>query len=307
MHNVTHTYHPEITELIPPTNYSTTTPQQTIFPTQFSLNQVYMTGTNSFPHSPSIYNVQPTSHSSQQRVFPSLRYSPENLKFIHKFNFQFSDLTDTEYITLCNLLLKYKTCYATHKNDVGKIAFPFRIRLKPNAQLLTQRPFKVPIHYRDKLNTLLNDLEKHNIIKQIGSSPHDKPVYGTTYINPPIIIPKGDSIKCVLDARHLNSNTEQSDESWPIEPLASQLARANKKYKSAIDLMYAYAHTLLTKKLSNLQVSLQAINSSLFYEAFMVSKAFQIFLLNKCHHSLKHLLNKVLLLYTSMIFTPIKF
>ena len=44
---------------------------------------------------------------------------------------------------------------------------------------------------------------------------------------------------------HLNSNTEQSDESWPIEPLAPQLARANKKYKSAIDLMYAYAHTPL--------------------------------------------------------------
>ena len=49
----------------------------------------------------------------------------------------------------------------------------------------------------------------------------------------------------LLDARHLNSNTEQSDESWPIEPLAPQLARANKKYKSAIDFMYAYAHTPL--------------------------------------------------------------
>ena len=187
-----------------------------------------MTDTNSIPHPPSLYNVHPTSHSSQQRVFPSLSYSTENLKFIHKFNFQFSDLTDTEYVTLCNLLLKYKTCYATHKNDVGKIATPFRIRLKRNAQLLTQRPSKVPIHYRDKLNTLLKDLEKHNIRKQIDSSPHDKPIYGTTYLNPLIIIPKGDSIKCVLDARHLNSNTDQSDESWPIEPLAPQLTRANK-------------------------------------------------------------------------------
>ena len=35
------------------------------------------------------------------------------------------------------------------KTMVGKIATPFRIRLKPNAQLLTQRPSKVPIHYRD--------------------------------------------------------------------------------------------------------------------------------------------------------------
>ena len=87
IHNVTHTYHPEITELFPPTNYSPTTEQQTIFLSQFSLNQVYMTDTNSLPHSPSLYNVQPTSHSSQQRVFPSLPYSPENLKFIHKLIF----------------------------------------------------------------------------------------------------------------------------------------------------------------------------------------------------------------------------
>ena len=201
---------------------------------------------NDIPNQTSpLYNVQPTSHTSEKRIFPSLPYTSENLKFINKFNFQFSDLTDSEYITLCNILLKYKTCYATHKNDDGKISTPFRIRLKPNAQLMTQRPSKVPIHYRDKLNVLLKGFEKDNIIKQIGYSPQDKPVYGTTYLNPLIIIPKGDTIKCVLDARHLNSNTEQSDESWPIEPLAPQLARANKKYKSAIDLMYAYAHTPL--------------------------------------------------------------
>ena len=192
-----------------------------------------------------LYNVQPTSHTSEKRIFPSLPCTSENLKFINKFNFQISDLTDTEDITLCNILLKYKTCYATHKNDVGTISTPFRIRLKPNAQLMTQRPSKVSIHYRDKLNVLLKELEKYNIIKQIGSFPQDKPVYGTTYLNPLIIIPKGDTIKCVSDARHLYSNTKQSDESWPIEPLAPQLARANKKYKSAIDLMYAYAHTPL--------------------------------------------------------------
>ena len=117
---------------------------------------------------------------------------------MNKFNFQFSDLTDNEYITLCNLLLKYKTCYATQKNDVGKSAIPFCIRLKPNAQLITQRPSKVPIQYRDKLNTLLKELEKYNIIEQIGSSPQDKPVYAITFMPNPLIIPKGDSINCVL-------------------------------------------------------------------------------------------------------------
>ena len=163
--------------------------------------------TNSdIPHQTSpLYNVQPTSHTSETRIFPSLAYTSENLKFNNKYNFLLSDLTDTEYITLCNMLLKYKTCYATHKNDVGRISTPFYIRLKPNAPLITQRPSKVPIHYKDKLNRLLEELEKYNIKRQIGSSPQDKPVYGTTYLNPLIIIPKGDTTKCVLEHKITSS------------------------------------------------------------------------------------------------------
>ena len=84
-----------------------------------------------------------------------------------------------------------------------------------------------------------------NIIKQIGSTSDEKHTIGTTILNPLIIIPKGDAIKVVSDARHLNSNTNQELDSCPIEPLAPQLARTNKKYKSTIDLMYAYAHTPL--------------------------------------------------------------
>ena len=44
--------------------------------------------------------------------------------------------------TLC--IIKTQKCYATHKNDVGKISTPFRKRLKPIAQLMTQRPSKLP-------------------------------------------------------------------------------------------------------------------------------------------------------------------
>ena len=201
IHNVTHTYHPEITELfVPQTKYSIQYNDDTVPPHQFSLHQVYMTNSNTPPITSPIYIVQTTSHTSKPPFFPSLPYTTENFKLINKFNFQFSDLTDTEYITFWNLLLKYKTCYAKHKNDVGKIATRFRIRLKPNAQLITQRSSKVPIHYRDKLIALPKEIEKYNIIKQIGFSPQDKPVYGTTYSNPLIITPKGDSIKCVLDA-----------------------------------------------------------------------------------------------------------
>ena len=183
-----------------------------------------------------------------RKNFPSLPYSTENQLFIKKFNFEYSDLTHNEYVNLCNILINHQNCYAKHKNDVGKISTPFRIRIKENCKLQTQRPSKVPIHYRNRLNKLLLELEKYNIIKQIGSTPDEKHTIGTTFLNPLIIIPKGDAIKVVLDARHLNSNTNQELESWPNEPLAPQLARANKKYKSTIDLMYAYAHTPLDEE-----------------------------------------------------------
>ena len=47
------------------------------------------------------------------------------------------------------------------------------------------------------------------MIKQIGSTADEKHTIGTAFLNPLIIIPKGDTIKAVLDARHLNSNTNQ--------------------------------------------------------------------------------------------------
>ena len=115
IHNVTHTYHPEITEPVPQTNYIVHNDDPTTPPPQFSLHQIYMTNSDTSHQTSSLYNVQPTSHTSEKRIFPSLPYTSENLKFINKFNFQFSDLTDTEYITLCNMLLKYKTCCATQK------------------------------------------------------------------------------------------------------------------------------------------------------------------------------------------------
>ena len=192
--------------------------------------------------------LQQSSIFKIRKDFPPLPYSTENQQFIKKFNFEYSDLTDTEYVNLCNILINNQNCYAKHKNDVGKISTPFRIRIKDNCKLHTQRPSKVPIHYRDRLNKLLLELEKYNIIKQIGSTTDEKHTIGTTFLNPLIIIPKGDAIKVVLDARHLNSNTNQELESWPIEPLAPQLARANKKYKSTIDLMYAFAHTPLDEE-----------------------------------------------------------
>ena len=68
MHNVTHTYHPEITELIPQTNYSLQYNDNTVPSHQFSLHQTYMTNSDTPPKTSPIYNVQPTSHISKPRI-----------------------------------------------------------------------------------------------------------------------------------------------------------------------------------------------------------------------------------------------
>ena len=188
---------------------------------------------------------------------------------------------------------------ATQNNEVGKSATTFRIRIKHNAQLIGQLSSKVPILYSGKLNTLLKELEKHNILKQISTSPQDKPVYGTIYLNPLIIKTKGDSIKCVLDARHLNSNTEKSDESWPIETLAPQLARANKK--CAVDLRFANAHTLLDEETIELTSFSSGDELFIFIKGFYVVKGLPNFLTKQLSNFSKTLLNKVLLFFTLMI------
>ena len=75
--------------------------------------------------------------------------------------------------------------------------------------------------------------------------------------------------------RQLNSKTEQSDEAWPIKPLAPQLARAKKKYKCAIDLMYAYAHTPIDEETIKLTGFSSNDNSLHSLEVFMDLKDYQ--------------------------------
>ena len=52
---------------------------------------------------------------------------------------------------------------------------------------------------------------------------------------------KDGSNKILFGARHFNSNTDKSSETWPLQLLAKQPARS-KNYKSATDPLNAYAH-----------------------------------------------------------------
>ena len=79
IHNATYTYHPEITEPLPQTNYIVQYDDPTTPSPQFSLHQIHMTNDDIPNHTSPLYNVQPTSHTSEKRILPSLPYTSENL------------------------------------------------------------------------------------------------------------------------------------------------------------------------------------------------------------------------------------
>ena len=202
IHSVIHTYHPDTTNPIKQNEYTDMNFCTRAIPQSLlEINKMEINDKTLQLSIPSVTG-NPRPSDKIRKDFPPLPYTAENQQFIKKLNFEYSDLTDTENVNLCNIRMNNQHCYAKHKNDVGKISTPFKIRIKENCKLQTQRPSKVPIHYRDRLNKLLTELEKYKIIKQIGSSSDEKHTIGTTFLNALIIIPKGDSIKVVLDARH---------------------------------------------------------------------------------------------------------
>ena len=71
------------------------------------------------------------------------------------------------------------------------------VKLRKDAELRNQRPSKVPLHYRDRLENLLNELQQAGIIREVGSDLK----MGSLFTNPIIILHKRDTVKLVIDAQ----------------------------------------------------------------------------------------------------------
>ena len=93
------------------------------------------------------------------------------------------------------------------------------------------------------LRTLLDGSQRNARIKQIGFTPHEKPDYVATFQNQLITIKNNHFFKNVSDAKHFNSNTDQSSQSLIPEPLKTPIPRANKKHKMQLTL-YTHMHVL---------------------------------------------------------------
>ena len=178
-----------------------------------------------------------------------LRYQPKELvDYIKEFDFQYSDITDEEMTFLIDMLLDSRDVYSQHKFDVGKTRQKFHVTLKPKAELKRQRPSKVPLHLKEKLEKLLTQLKDADIIREMG----DDDEMGSLFVNPIILMPKHDYVKLVIDARYLNSVTDLTNYSWPLEPVQMIMTRVNGKIFSVSDLSCAYHQVPLSPETQKL-------------------------------------------------------
>ena len=178
-----------------------------------------------------------------------LQYQPKELvDYIKEFDFQYSDITDDEMTLLIDMLLDSRDVYSQHKFDVGKTRQNFHVTLKPKAELKRQRPSKVPLHLKEKLEKLLTQLKDADIIREMG----DDDEMGSLFVNPIILMPKNDYVKLVIDARYLNSVTDLTNYSWPLEPVQMIMTRVNGKIFSVSDLSCAYHQVPLSPETQKL-------------------------------------------------------
>ena len=75
---------------------------------------------------------------------------------------------------------------------------------------------------------------------------------GPLFINPVIILPKGNIVKLIIDARYQNSILDLSKYLWPLEPIDSLLTSLNGKHFPSSDLCSAYNQVSLTEETQEL-------------------------------------------------------
>ena len=139
-------------------------------------------------------------------------FSPTERIFLKNFDFSESDKANSVLRHLLRTLVENNDVISKISYDDGKIMQEFHVQLKKDAELRKQRPFILPLHYRDRLEILQSEPKRARIIREIGSDVE----MGSLFTNPFIILPKGDTVKLVIEARYLNSVTDLSNYSWPL-------------------------------------------------------------------------------------------
>ena len=149
---------------------------------------------------------------------------------------------------LIDMLLDSADVYSRYKFDVGKTREKHHVTLKPKADLKRQRPSKVPLNLKEKLEKFRTPIRDADIVRDKG----DDDEMGSLFVNPNILMPKNDNVKLVIDARYLNSVTDLAKNSWLLEPVQMIMTIVNGKIFSVCDLSRAYHQVPLSPKTQKL-------------------------------------------------------
>ena len=98
------------------------------------------------------------------------------------------------------------------------------------------------------MEKLLTQLKDPDIIREM----RDCDEMGPFFVNSIILMPKYDYVKLVFDARYLNSVTDLTNYSWPLEPVQMIMNRVNGKVFSVSDLSRAYQQVPLSPETQKL-------------------------------------------------------
>ena len=109
-------------------------------------------------------------------------------------------------------------------------------------ELERQRASEVPLHLNDSFEKLLTQHEDADIIREIGDN--DEMV--SLFVNPIIFLPKNDYGRLVIDARSLNSVSDLTNYSWPLEPVQMIMTMVKGKFFAVSHLSFAYHQVLLS-------------------------------------------------------------
>ena len=165
------------------------------------------------------------------------QYEPKKLnKYVEEFGFQYLDNTGEEMILLIDKLVDARYVYFQQKFDVCKTRYKFPVTLKANVELKKQRPSRVPLHFKKKLEKLLTQPRNADIIREMG----DDDEMGSLFVDPIIRSPKNDYVKLVIDAGYLNSVTDLTNYSWPLELVQMTMTTVNGKVFSVSELSRSY-------------------------------------------------------------------
>ena len=108
-------------------------------------------------------------------------------------------LIDKSNLPLTLLVKKYGSIFMASKFDLGHTTV-IKHEIRTTGQPISANPRRQPMHLEDKIDKLVVDLLKANIIKSC-KSPWNSPL---------VIVPKKDeSIRMCLDFRRLNNVTEK--------------------------------------------------------------------------------------------------